>query len=92
MHSFPFAMGGLQDLDPKVAEKAVKPYVWPVQNEEWELDYWIAQGYTIFVVQDEELWLNSTVASYRKMHEQIKSRCELLATIPPNRPHFPRRA
>jgi hypothetical protein len=88
VRGFPFAMGGMQDLDEEKAEKAVKPYYWPIQNEEWDIDYWAAKGITIFVVQDEDAWLKSDVAAYRKLHREIKDRGELIATIPAGRPHF----
>ena len=85
---FPFAMGGMEDIDPGKAEKAVKPYYWPIQNEEWDVDYWTAIGITIFVVEDEETWLKSSVSQYRKLHQEIKDRGELIAAIPARRPHF----
>ena len=85
---FPVAMGGMEDLDKEKAEKVVKPYYWPVQDEEWNIDYWAAQGFTFFVVQDEDTFLKSSVAAYRKLHQEIKDRGELIATIPAGRPHF----
>ena len=46
-------MGGMEDLKAEVAEEAVKPYWWPIQPEEWKLDYWTKQGFNIFVVLKE---------------------------------------
>lgn len=88
VREFPVAMGGMEDLDKEKAEKVVKPYYWPVQDEEWNIDYWTAQGFTFFVVQDEDMFLKSGVAAYRKLHQEIKDRGELIATIPAGRPHF----
>ncbi len=88
VRAFPFAMGGMEELDKEKAEKVVKPYYWPIQDEEWDIDYWAAQGITVFVVQDEDAFLKSDVAAYRKLHQEIKDRGELIATIPAGRPHF----
>ena len=85
---FPVAMGGMEDLDKEQAEKVVKPYYWPIQEEEWDIAYWTERGITIFVVENEELWLKMKVPAYRRLHQQIKERGELIATIPSGRPHF----
>ena len=82
VRGIPFAMGGLQDIDQEAAEKAVKPYMWPIQISEWNLDYWTDQGFTLFVVADEANWLKSDVKPYQQLHQQIHDRCELLADLP----------
>ncbi|MFI5459578.1 MAG: ArnT family glycosyltransferase [Isosphaerales bacterium] len=88
VRSFPMVIGGMEDFDQKAQEKLILPFSWPLQDEEWELDYWTARGFNIFVVLSEEYFLNSTVRLYRSLHEQIKERCELVDRIPTARPLF----
>ena len=88
VRNIPFPMGGMEDLKAEVAQKAVKPYWWPIQPEEWNLDYWIKQGYNIFVVQDESVMENSSIPEYRSLHQEIKQRCEQVAVVPSRRPLF----
>jgi hypothetical protein len=84
----PFALGGMEDLDQKVAESAVKPYWWPIQEEEWDLDYRTAQGFNIFVVSDETGPGISGIPAYRTLYQQIKERCEQVAVLPCRRQLF----
>ena len=44
VRGIPFAFGGMEDLEQEKAESAVKPYWWPIQEEEWDLDYWTVAG------------------------------------------------
>ena len=76
-----FGMGGTEDLEREKAETAVKPFWWPIQEEEWNLDYWTALGFNIFVVSDEAGPAITTVPAYRSMHQQIKERCEQIAVL-----------
>jgi hypothetical protein len=85
---FPAAMGGMEDLEQDRAESAVKPFWWPIQEEEYNLDYWTALGFDIFVVRDEAGMLASKVPQYRSFHQQIKDRCELVAVLPSQRTLF----
>ena len=50
VRGMPLVFGGMEDVDPAVAEKVVKAFIWPPQPEELTLDYWTSQGFTIFVV------------------------------------------
>jgi hypothetical protein len=88
VRAFPFAMGGMQDISDEDAAKAVKPYYWPIQNEEWELEYWLKTGFSIFVISGEDAWLNSKVNAYQKLHMQINAACTPLAVIPTVRSYF----
>jgi len=90
VRQLPFAHGGSEDLPREALEKSVKPSIglWPFQDEEWELDYWTTRGFSIFIVLDELAHLNSGVALYRSLHQQIKERCELVAVLPTTRPLF----
>jgi hypothetical protein len=88
VRAMPFAMGGLEDLDREKAETAIKPFWWPIQEEEWNLDYWTALGFNIFVVQDEAGPGIAKVPAYLFMHRQIKERCEQVAELPSRRDLF----
>jgi hypothetical protein len=83
----PFAMGGLErraddDGGPVVA------FAWPIQQEEFNLDYWLQRGYSVFVVQDEAMFRSCPIEAYRRLHEQIAARCELVQDIPDVRRRF----
>jgi hypothetical protein len=83
----PWVMGGLEiykddDL------KEPKPFAWPIQSEEWHLEYWLDQGYSVFVVKAEKAMLESKVDAYRRLHEEIRMRGMPVATIPIDRPLF----
>ncbi len=104
IRSLPWAMSGLERFDEKDV-KVVKPFAWPLQAEEWRLDYWLNKGFTVFVIRDEEAWLSPPdqpcpsgsvsladcymrTDDYRRLHEEIHSRCTLVASIPADRPLF----
>jgi hypothetical protein len=87
IRSMPWVMGGLEGYEEKDV-KVVKPFAWPVQSEEWQLNYWLDTGYTVFVVMHEQAWLTSKVPAYRRLHEQIHQRCTLVTTIQSDRPLF----
>ncbi|HXF16413.1 MAG TPA: phospholipid carrier-dependent glycosyltransferase [Burkholderiales bacterium] len=84
---FPSVMGGLEIYEEKDV-KLVKPFTWPLQPTEWKLDYWLDQGYSVFVVLNEERVLKSKVDAYRLFHEEIRDRGVLLATVEANRTLF----
>lgn len=87
IRNFPYAYGGLETLKPE--EVTVhRPFVWPIQPEEFELDYWTGKGFSVFVVQNEAGFLNCDVPAYRSFHRQIRERCDLVAVISSTRPLF----
>jgi hypothetical protein len=57
IRALPWAISGLERFDEKDV-KVVKPFAWPLQPEEWKLDYWLNKGFTVFVIRDEEAWLS----------------------------------
>jgi hypothetical protein len=104
IRALPWAISGLERFDEKDV-KVVKPFAWPLQPEEWRLDYWLNKGFTVFVIRDEEAWLSPPdrpcssgspsladcymrVGAYRQFHEEVHSRCTLVASIPADRPLF----
>jgi hypothetical protein len=57
IRALPWAISGLERFNEKDV-KVVKPFAWPVQPEEWRLDYWLNKGFTVFVIRDEAAWLS----------------------------------
>ena len=95
VRTMPFSLGG----DPARASslssrlKTVKPFWWPIQYEEWNLDYWTTRGFNIFVVTEGGSLTGTGMLVhndpiYHSFYEQIKSRCEVVATLPATRPLF----
>ncbi len=83
--SFPLVIGGLETTDPDKV-KVVLPYAWPLQPEEWRLDYWLERGFRVFVVSKEyEL---AQVPAYRAMFASIRSQCRPTARFFSKRPLF----
>jgi hypothetical protein len=83
----PWVIGGLEAYQEDELE-VVKPFAWPIQPEEWSLDYWTDQGYTVFVVENEASMLESEISSYRKLHQQIAGSCRVLADIATEKTFF----
>jgi len=88
IRTLPGLSGGMEDLPQEVVAKIALPYLWPLQEEEWDLDYWTDRGFNIFVVASEEIFLHSEVPSFRTLYSQIKERCELVALLPTTRDRF----
>jgi 4-amino-4-deoxy-L-arabinose transferase-like glycosyltransferase len=87
VRGFTWVMGGLEEIPPEQV-RVIKPFAWPIQYEEWDLDYWTSRGFTIFIVVDESKMLRHPVPSYRNFHRQIIERCDLIATIDTRSPLF----
>ena len=75
----------MQELSPEMQEKLVKPFSWPIQDEEWDLDYWTKRGFNIFVVPDESYGFVNSNKHYQHLHQQIKDQCELVVVLPRTR-------
>lgn len=85
VRNFPWVMGGLEALPPEKI-KVVIPFSWPIQPEEWQIQYWLDRGYRVFVVED--FLLTHPVAAYRDFFLSISRRCDRLAAIEPHKPMF----
>ena len=79
VRNYPFVMGGLGNVSPENL-KIVLPFAWPLQSEEWQLDYWLERNYRMFVFQ--QAMLQHPVAAYRDFFQSIDRKCTKLATIP----------
>lgn len=84
---FPWVMGRLERF--KADEvKVVKLYSWPIQPEEWQLKYWLDQGFSFFVTSNEAEFLRSEVPEYKQFHTQIREQCKLHKDFQPKKPLF----
>jgi hypothetical protein len=83
----PSAIGGLEFTTGNDT-KNIKAFAWPIQDEEWHLDYWLDGNYTVFVVSNEASFMESDVRAYARMHREIRDRCRLLADLPDTREHI----
>jgi hypothetical protein len=62
----------------------VRPFLWPLQQDEWELQDWLDQGYTVFVVGNEPSLLRSPQESIRRFFDEVRQRGRLVADLPNN--------
>jgi 4-amino-4-deoxy-L-arabinose transferase-like glycosyltransferase len=83
IRSYPFVIGGLERVAGEDM-KVILPFAWPLQPEEWTLDYWLAQDYRIFVFQESMLHHEET--AYRDFFSSVDRRCTQLAKIPTKKP------
>ncbi len=95
VRQIPVALGGDLASESSLASRMKKPmaFWWPIQPEEWELDYWSTRGFNIFVVIEGGALGGAElpIMNYPVFHAflaQIKQRCELIATLPTTRPLF----
>lgn len=85
----PGVMFGLENADDESLKGNVKPYAWPIQKEEWFLDYWTSKGFSVFVVADHEYYKNETPAkAFRDFHTELADTCEKKMIFYPKKPFF----
>jgi hypothetical protein len=82
VRAYPFVFGGLENVRNEDM-KVVTPFAWPLQPDEWQLDYWLARDYRMFVFG--ESMLRDPVPAYRDFFSSIAQNCALLAKIPATR-------
>ena len=77
--------GGLENIaEDEFSE--IKPFIWSLQHDEWELQGWLDQGYSVFVVENEP-WALTTVPEFvRRFFEDVRRRGRLVAYVPNRRP------
>jgi hypothetical protein len=95
VRAIPTTMGGDSSLESSLSSrlKKIMPFWWPVQPEEWDLDYWTSRGFGIFIVtNDGKGFLPGAPMDggplRRSFYQQIRERCELVAALPNARPLF----
>lgn len=85
----PGVMFGLENTDDDSLGDAIKPYTWPLQKEEWVLDYWIDKGFDVFVLADHHYYLNETpVQVFRNFYGEIENRCNKTSVFNPVKSFF----
>lgn len=84
IHAYSTA-GGLEDV-PEEQFSEVKAFWWPLQKEEWELQYWLDRSYTLFVVENEPGVINSGPEPCQRFFQDMKRRGRLVADLPNHRP------
>lgn len=87
VRSMPYVFGGLEVYEESEVTN-IQPFAWPPQPEEYSLDYWLAQGFEVFVVANEAAYLASDSRFYRERHAEIRERCRLIEALAPERPLF----
>jgi hypothetical protein len=85
---FPWAIGGFEHHTDADLKGKIQPFGWPIQPEEWDLDYWTSRGYTVFVVFDGAALSTCGVPAYERLYAQIREHCELVDVLASNRPLF----
>lgn len=83
---FPWVIHGLEVYDEEELKGKVRSMAWPLQKEEWKLDYWRSRGFEVFVVDDSGLI--DTVPIYRAFFEELFGEAERIARIESPRPLF----
>lgn len=82
---FPFVFGGLEAIAPDQV-KTVIAYAWPLQPEEWRVDYWRGRGYR-YVVADAP-GRDHPVAAYRAFYRELDASCRTIAQVPATKPLY----
>jgi len=87
--NMPVAFHGLENADDADLEGVMRAYAWPLQKEEWSLDYWLRKNFEIFVLADHEYSLyKSKVKLIKLFHQEIKNRCLLVKHFDPIKPLY----
>ncbi len=87
--NMPSAFFGLETAADDALEGNIKPYAWPIQKEEWQLDYWLAQGFRVFILGDHDYAREqSPVPVIRRFNQQIQDSCQLIQHFAPTKPLY----
>lgn len=85
----PSGMFGLEDVAEDDMEGLIRPFAWPLQPQEWQLDYWLDQDFTLFLVEDFDYLSRATPSAlFRAFYQELADRCALVNTIQPRKPLF----
>jgi hypothetical protein len=95
VRGIPYSMGGDIARESSLSSrmKTVMRYWWPLQPEEFKLDYWTTRGFSIFLLVKYGGWSGSGHSVfddplYQPFHQEIMDRCEVVAELPTTRPLF----
>ena len=85
----PTVMYGLEGVDEDAEDYVVQAHAWPPQREEWQLDYWLDQGFSVFVVKNMP-YMRDEVPSdlMRGFFADMEARCVLDAEFSARKPLY----
>lgn len=85
----PVAMYGLEHVDEDAEGYTVQAHAWPLQSQEWQLDYWLDQGFSVVILKNLD-YMRNEVASplIRAFAEELVARCTIVDSIEPRKPLF----
>jgi hypothetical protein len=87
--TMPGVMHGLENANDEDLEGIVQPYAWPLQKEEWSLDYWRKLGFSVFVVSNLETMSSDKQSQLvRDYYASMQSDCELKDVFYASKPDF----
>ncbi|QFT94769.1 Dolichyl-phosphate-mannose-protein mannosyltransferase [Roseovarius sp. THAF9] len=85
----PVAMYGLEHVDEDAEDYTVQAHAWPLQSQEWQLDYWLKQGFTVVILKDLDYMRNEVSSQLiRAFAEELVGRCTIVDSIEPRKPLF----
>ncbi len=85
----PVAFYGLENASDDDLGEAVKAHAWPLQKEEWQLDYWLDKGFDVFILGNHEKVLaESPEGVMRNFNIEIERRCDLVKYFKPTKPIY----
>lgn len=80
----PMVMHGLEGATDESLKGVVKAYAWPLQAEEWSVDYWTDKGFDLFVTASFQL----QSARMRTFLDELGQRCERASEFAANKPLY----
>lgn len=85
----PFPMSGLDGDEALTAEFPVQPYAWPAQEDEWQLDTWLDDGFDVFVVNNLAYHKDEGRSTLvRNFHSELVERCRIDRVYDARKPLF----
>ncbi len=80
---------GLEFATDEQLEGIVKPHGWPLQKEEWQLDYWLDQGFDVFVLADYDALIKRPEPKlFFSFYTEMTKRCKLARRFEPTKPMY----
>lgn len=87
--NMPGVMFGLEGVSEDQIDYEVKAHAWPLQAEEWQLEYWLDQGFSVFAVQDFAEYAHVSPPVMRQdFYQAMQARCRLVRHYDPVKPLF----
>ncbi len=85
----PVAFYGLENASDEDLEGTIKAHAWPLQKEEWQLNYWLDQNFEIFILGNHKQILSESPKGVMKgFHLEIENRCEFVRYFEPSKPLY----